>query len=174
MRIKYRLPNTTLSWTIEPASNPIIISFLLMSFITTAFLTLIITNSPFYMRLSVILISFCFGVGLVIIGVSWFFLSLVIMFLGGIMVVFVYASSLGRNFVIKFSTGVTRLLISLGLILAGATYIVKLETSLISQPLSFVYSFPSFIMISLLGMILLSILFVVSKLVTINEGAIKL
>ena len=90
------------------------------------------------------------------------------------MVVFVYASSLGRNFVIKFSTGVTRLLISLGLILAGATYIVKLETSLIYQPLSFVYSFPSFIMISLLGVILLSILFVVSKLVTINEGAIKL
>ena len=184
------MPHITLFWTIEPASNPmyllvIVYPIVLIRFnlnITyvriilpiAAILAILSTFSPFYIRLSVIVISFSFGLSLVYSGTSWFFFSLVIMFLGGIIVVFVYASSLGRNFVIIFSTNrsyfIVVVIISIMLrFLFSNSYIVSINQSLVS-----IYNLQSFIFITILGSVLLGVLFVVSKVVTINDGTIKL
>lgn len=96
------------------------------------------------------------------------------MFLGGIIVVFVYASSLGRNFVIIFSTNrsyfIVVVIMSIMLrFLFSNSYIVSINQSLVS-----IYNLQSFIFITILGSVLLGVLFVVSKVVTINDGTIKL
>ena len=96
------------------------------------------------------------------------------MFLGGIIVVFVYASSLGRNFVIIFSTNrsyfIVAVIMSIMLrFLFSNSYIVSINQSLVS-----IYNLQSFIFITILGSVLLGVLFVVSKVVTINDGTIKL
>ena len=137
-------------------------------------MAILFTSSPFYTRLGVVIISFSFGLFLVYSGTPWFFFSLVIIFLGGIIVVFVYASSLGSNFVISFSVKgkYVTLLVVLSIILMWIycdLNIVNINQSLVS-----IYSLQSFIFIFVLGRILLRVLFVVSKVVSSNDGAIKL
>lgn len=88
--------------------------------------------------------------------------------------VFVYASSLGRNFVIKFSVPVSSVI---GVFLTALTIRLLCTNQIMgstSQPLASIYTFPSLIFITLLGRVLIAILFVVSKIVSINDGAIKL
>lgn len=106
-------------------------------------------------------------------GIRWFFYSLVIMFLGGIIVVFVYASSLGNNFILLIKSNY------LNFVLAIAVATLTLINE--AQPNFMIYSAPSIIYsedisgpIILIGLILLSVLFVVAKTVKVEDGAIKL
>ena len=74
------------------------------------------------------------------------------------------------NFLVinKFLAVVISLLMLI-LILFGKNNIFIISQSLVS-----IYSLQSFIFIAILGSILLGVLFVVSKVVTMNDGAIKL
>ena len=139
-----------------------------------AIIVVLCTRSPFYIRLSVIIVSFSFGLSLVFYGASWFFFSLVIIFLGGIIVVFVYASSLGRNFVITFLVSNKFLAVVISMSVSIVILFSNNNVFIISQSLVSIYSLQSFIFIAILGSILLGVLFVVSKVVTMNDGAIKL
>ena len=139
-----------------------------------AIIVVLCTRSPFYIRLSVIIVSFSFGLSLVFYGASWFFFSLVIIFLGGIIVVFVYASSLGRNFVITFLVSNKFLVVVISISVLIVILFSNNNIFIISQSLVSIYSLQSFIFIAILGSILLGVLFVVSKVVTMNDGAIKL
>ena len=139
-----------------------------------AIIVVLCTRSPFYIRLSVIIVSFSFGLSLVFYGASWFLFSLVIVFLGGIIVVFVYASSLGRNFVITFLVSNKFLAVVISMSVSIVILFSNNNIFIISQSLVSIYSLQSFIFIAILGSILLGVLFVVSKVVTMNDGAIKL
>ena len=97
-----------------------------------------------------------------------------IIFLGGIIVVFVYASSLGRNFVITFLVSNKFLVVVISISVLIVILFSNNNIFIISQSLVSIYSLQSFIFIAILGSILLGVLFVVSKVVTMNDGAIKL
>jgi len=96
------------------------------------------------------------------------------MFLGGIIVVFVYASSLGSNFVIKFSVRVSSMVGAFCAVFTVSLLTTNQAIGLIPQSLASIYTLPSLVIVILLGRVLMAILFVVSKMVAINDGAIKL
>jgi len=96
------------------------------------------------------------------------------MFLGGIIVVFVYASSLGSNFVIKFSVRVSSMVGAFCTVFTVNLLTTNQAIGLIPQSLTSIYTLPSLVIVILLGRVLMAILFVVSKMVAINDGAIKL
>ena len=168
------MSHITLSWTIKPASNPIIFLIVASILILTSIIVFSSTKSPFYVRLSIILVSFSYGVILIYSGLSWFFFSLVIIFLGGIIVVFVYASSLGSKFIITFSLDKYSLIAFVITITAIAILICEHVKSPNPIQLIILYRNYSSLFILMIGTVLLLILFVVSKVVAINDGAIKL
>ena len=166
--------------TSKPASNtinldiPIRIIILLLTFIIIALIiTITSLNSPFYFSLSVVSLSFSLGLMLSFIGITWFFYSLVVMFLGGMIVVFVYASSLRNNFVIKMDNMFTTIALSV-----GVRVVIQLNSylSLIHKSLNpaLVYSAGITPIVVMLRSMLLLVLFVISKVVKIEDGALKL
>ena len=181
----FKLSNTSYYSTLKtrkPASNTIIIILnsreiiIILTLIFFCFLSvfsIIFIKSPFYFRLTVVCTSFFFGTILSLLGIRWFFYSLVVIFLGGIMVVFVYASSLRNNFIIKLGSMGPVVIIS-----ARSALIVILNSqfTLVHKSLnpSMIYSSGVIAVIIVLSVILLLVLFVISKVVKVEDGAIKL
>ena len=95
------------------------------------------------------------------------------MFLGGMMVVFVYASSLRNNFVIKVDNMFTTIALSVGVRVAIQlnSYLSLMHKSL--NP-ALVYSAGITPIVVMLRSMLLLVLFVISKVVKIEDGALKL
>ena len=95
------------------------------------------------------------------------------MFLGGMIVVFVYASSLRNNFVIKMDNMFTTIALSV-----GVRVVIQLNSylSLIHKSLNpaLVYSAGITPIVVMLRSMLLLVLFVISKVVKIEDGALKL
>lgn len=87
---------------------------------------------------------------------------------------FVYASSLGRKFVIAFSINRNYFIIAGVLSVVFRFLLSNSNIVSVNQSLVSIYNLQSFIFIIVLGSILLGVLFVVSKVVTMNDGTIKL
>ena len=96
-----------------------------------------------------------------------------VIFLGGMIVVFVYASSLRNNFVIKMDNMFTTIALSV-----GVRVVIQLNSylSLIHKSLNpaLVYSAGITPIVVMLRSMLLLVLFVISKVVKIEDGALKL
>ena len=130
-------------------------------------------KSPFYVSLSVILCSIGLGLFLILAGISWFFYSLVIIFLGGIIVVFVYASSLSNNFILLTSIKTIYFIIG-GVLSFIIIFSTKLQrfSPFTCPPILFFGD--TIRVVALLALVLLLVLFVVVKAVKVEDGAIKL
>lgn len=130
--------------------------------------------SPFIARCIVILFAFLWSRKLIILSIDWFFYSLVIIFLGGIMIIFTYTSSLSGIF--KFKVPIFKP--SLGLILI--IIIKRFRRSNILFPLCSQYTI--WITYSLIGygilrirvILILIVLFIVVKLIGVSEGPLKI
>ena len=136
------------------------------------FYSLLYYKNPFVITMIVIFSTVILGIALITIIMSWFFYSVVVIFLGGIIVVFLYASSLSTlfkietNFKIKW-VDVILFPLSLRVIFINSNY----NSNII--PL-FVYSSTNQWMIVYLVLFLLSVLFLVVKLSTRDTGPLKL
>ena len=136
------------------------------------FHSLLYYKNPFVITMIVIFSTVILGITLITIIMSWFFYSVVVIFLGGIIVVFLYASSLSTlfkietNFKIKW-VDVILFPLSLRVIFINRNY----NSNII--PL-FVYSSTNQWMIVYLVLFLLSVLFLVVKLSTRDTGPLKL
>ena len=136
------------------------------------FYSLLYYKNPFVITMIVIFSTVILGITLITIIMSWFFYSVVVIFLGGIIVVFLYASSLSTlfkietNFKIKW-VDVILFPLSLRVIFINRNY----NSNII--PL-FVYSSTNQWMIVYLVLFLLSVLFLVVKLSTRDTGPLKL
>ena len=62
----------------------------------------LLTNSPFLISIGVIVLSAGWGLLLLKISVRWFFYRLILLFLGGMIVIFTYASSISVRFKFAF------------------------------------------------------------------------
>ena len=147
---------------------------LLSMYVTILSILIVIrVNSPFYLSLRVILCALGFGLLLAVKGISWFFYSLVIMFLGGIIVIFVYASSIRNNFIIALSMNIKYAV--LRLIVVRFLYLnIHTRRGRAKLCPTSLYRPEVVRVVILIRLILLSVLFVVSKIVKIEDGAIKL
>lgn len=139
------------------------------------FIVLLIAKSPFSMCLR--LISFVALLGFIIhlIGLMWLMYTLIIIFLGGIIIVFVYTSSVNNRFKLKVKIGWARLLGVIVLIIRLSKGLAIRET--LNKPQEAVWNFlygPSRGLVLFLGTVIILSLFIVVKLVQVEKGPLKI
>lgn len=105
-------------------------------------------------------------------NVRWFFYSIVVIFLGGMIVVFLYASSLRTLFKVETNFGVklSPIISSLSIIIF---MLINMNYNSNNMPLILYSSLNQFIIVYLV-LFLLSVLFLVVKLSTRDTGPLKL
>jgi hypothetical protein len=136
------------------------------------FHSLLYYKNPFVITMIVIFSTVILGITLITIIMSWFFYSVVVIFLGGIIVVFLYASSLSTLFKIETNFKIKWVDVILFPLSLRVIFINRNYNSNIT-PL-FIYSSTNQWMIVYLVLFLLSVLFLVVKLSTRDTGPLKL
>ena len=136
------------------------------------FYSLLYYKNPFVITMIVIFSTVILGITLITIIMSWFFYSVVVIFLGGIIVVFLYASSLSTLFKIETNFKIKWVDVILFPLSLRVIFINRNYNSNIT-PL-FIYSSTNQWMIVYLVLFLLSVLFLVVKLSTRDTGPLKL
>lgn len=134
----------------------------------------LIAKSPFLISLGLVSFSFALRLFVHSVGYVWVTYTLVIIFLGGIIIVFIYASSLNRVFkliikiykILIFSAS----LIALSLIVGGELLI---EGQLYSTPVWLNFCCRSLGVLCIIALLVLFTLFIVVKLVQVREGPLK-
>lgn len=135
---------------------------------------MLLTKSPFIIRLGLVIFSFILRLTLHRSGCMWVAYTLIIMFLGGIMIVFIYASSIDSVFkliiklhkVVVFSTT----LVVLSLLSATALFNINQFSP---TPVWLNFCCSSLGVLCVMALLILSTLFIVVKLVQIREGPLK-
>lgn len=134
----------------------------------------LIAKSPFMISLGLVIFSFTLRFAVHSAGYLWVSYTLVIMFLGGIIIVFIYASSMDSVFklIIKIQK-VVWLSISLVILsLLSWTYFLNLS-HFYSTPVWLNFCSRRAGVLCVIILIVLSTLFIVVKLVQIREGPLK-
>lgn len=134
----------------------------------------LIAKSPFLISLGLVSFSFALRLFVHSVGYVWLTYTLVIIFLGGIIIVFIYASSLNRVFkliikiykILIFSAS----LIALSLIVGGELLI---GGQLYSTPVWLNFCCRSLGVLCIIALLVLFTLFIVVKLVQVREGPLK-
>ena len=152
----------------------IFIEIIILFLLTVSFRWLFITQSPFFISLSLLMFAFCWRIIIHRAGSIWVRYTLVLIFLGGIMIVFVYASSMNRVFKLKVEIG--KSMVSLLVLLRVLT---MKPCSLLSNRFS--GRSPTWLnfflinsgVIILMARFILITLFIVVKLVQLSEGPLK-
>lgn len=132
-------------------------------------MTFILSRSPFLIRLSLVILSFCLRIILLINSFSWMFYTLIILFLGGIIIVFIYISSLNSIFKISLKR---KLVIPIFILI-----MIFIKDRFLSNKFNdpwINFNFMNYISIIFIVVIILLRLFIIVKLVSINEGPIKI
>lgn len=143
--------------------------------VTISSLLIIVTRSPFFIRMNIVLFSLAWAAAIYNSSADWFIYTLVIMFLGGIIVIFTYASSLSSLF--KLSFGMVPHAIGVVAILTLPLRVLNKAAvaPLLSNTTPWIgYSWISFYFIIMIVFIIITVLFIVVKLVQVNEGPIKI
>lgn len=134
----------------------------------------LIAKSPFMISLGLVILSFTLRLTVHSVGCLWVTYTLVIIFLGGIIIVFIYASSMDSVFklMIKIQK-VVRLSISfIALSLVSWTYFLNLS-HFYSTPVWLNFCSSRAGVLCVIILFILSTLFIVVKLVQIREGPLK-
>lgn len=135
---------------------------------------LLVTKSPFIISLGLVMFSFSLSLTLHSSGCVWVTYTLIIIFLGGIIIVFIYASSINRVFklIIKIHKVAlfTFTLVLLSLFTgAGSSSIRQSYTT----PVWLNFCLRSLTVLCVIAILILSTLFIVVKLVQVSEGPLK-
>nr|ACK86647.1 NADH dehydrogenase subunit 6 [Paracyclopina nana] len=139
-------------------------------------LLLVANQSPFVIALMLTVYSMFIGVILGLSGLKWFAFSLILLFLGGMMIVFIYASSLSSSHKLSFS-------VTLGSLLLITSYFFLLLLFLSSFPVTLsmpylqmkvLFSSLCYQVICLFGAMLLMLMFLLVKMVKVESGSLKL
>lgn len=135
---------------------------------------LLVTKSPFIISLGLVMFSFSLSLTLHSSGCVWVTYTLIIIFLGGIIIVFIYASSINRVFklIIKIHKVAlfTFTLVLLSLFTgAGSPSIRQSYTT----PVWLNFCLRSLTVLCVIAILILSTLFIVVKLVQVSEGPLK-
>ena len=158
-------------FTIVWANWGIIIS----AFIIVSSCLLFLSRSPFFIRINLIVFRIFWSFNVYLSSADWFFYTLVIIFLGGIIVMFTYASSLTNVFktsvVAQFKSTVFLLV---AFVFTFMSCLVPIHNPCMSNSTWMVYYWPSTIFTLLIVLTIIITLFVVVKLVQINEGPLKI
>jgi len=139
------------------------------------FIVLLTAKSPFTLCLRLITLVAVLGFILHLIGLIWLIYTLIIIFLGGIIIVFVYTSSVNNSFKLKVKIGGARLLGLMILIISLAKGFTIREA--LNRPQEAVWSFlygPSRGLVLFLGRVIIISLFIVVKLVQAEKGPLKI
>lgn len=132
-------------------------------------------RSPFVLCIRLIFLAISLRVYIHSVSSFWFTYALIIMFLGGIIVVFSYASSMNRGFKLNLKWYKIKDIIFIIFIIRplriGTLSFIKI---LSKAPTSLNYSSTSRPVIIISAGLLLIALFIVVKLVQIEEGPLKL
>lgn len=148
------------------------ISIIYLTLVTFIFYFLLYYKNPFVITIIVILSTLLLGASFITIRMSWFFYSIVVIFLGGMIVVFLYASSLRTLFKLERNFGFNSFQIMFSaltvcFILINSTYNSNKE------PLFTFFRGNQFILIYLV-LFLLVVLLLVVKLSSRDTGPLKL
>ena len=141
------------------------------------FLSLILfffRRSPFLNRLGLLLFAFCIGLEYLRIGLEWYFFVLTLIFLGGVIVVFTYASACTNYF--RFSYQRSKL-IKLFLGLRILCFYMKGVKSVLGGELYLALkgAFSGFARgrLVIMGLVLILVLVILVKLVKLEDGPLK-
>ncbi len=152
----------------KPDANTIVCVLLLILLIT---ILIFFSSSPFVLRLSLVSLVIILGVGLALVNLTWLFYAIVVVFLGGIIVAFTYCSSLNSYF--KFYVNINFLFLFTLLFITGG---ILIPNSSLLINIKFIIRFLVFqsIPLFLFTFSILLTLTLVVKIVSINEGPLKL
>lgn len=142
-----------------------------MLFIALFFI--IYSKSPFVICLRLIFSVAGLGSLIHFLGRVWLIYTLIIMFLGGIIIVFVYTSTVNNNFKVYISY--LRPVVCSVVFRGGVVYTVQPETFL-SQSQAAVWIFPvarAYNYVTFLAFTILLSLFIIVKMVQIEQGPLK-
>jgi len=136
---------------------------------------ILIVKSPFSICLRLVRFVISLGFIMHLIGLIWLIYTLIIIFLGGIIIVFVYTSSVNNRFKLKVK-------INLPIFLSVTIFIFRLIRFLniggiLNKPQEAVWNFlygPSRGLIIFLGAVIIISLFIVVKLVQVEKGPLKI
>lgn len=134
-----------------------------------------LSRSPFFIRINLIVFRVFWSFNVYLASADWFFYTLIIIFLGGIIVIFTYASSLTNVFKTSIVTQFKRIILLIVAFVFVFMYCsVPIYNFCISNSTWIVYYWPSTIFTILMVLTVIITLFVVVKLVQINEGPLKI
>lgn len=150
--------------------------FLIYAILVLSAFAAVTRQSPFLVSLIIIAYSILIGIFLRARGLKWFAFSLILMFLGGIIIVFVYASSLSRRSKLVAPSGALRLLILCVVVRVLLYYSPALHywgifSEMQVKPL---FSLFAYKIICTLGIVLLITLFLLIKIIKFERGSLKL
>jgi len=137
-------------------------------------LLVLITKSPFIISLGLITFSFTLSLTLHSVGCIWLTYTLIIMFLGGIIIVFIYASSI--NSVFKLMIKIHKVVVfSFSLVALSIVSWTRLSRTYQFYPTPVWLNFccSSLGVLGMMALLILSTLFIVVKLVQVREGPLK-
>jgi len=139
-----------------------------------SFIIIIRAKSPFIICLRLVFLVIVLGSWLHMIGVMWIIYTLVIIFLGGIIIVFVYAASVNNSFKISIPYALVRF-ISLFFSFTLFPYFITYEILIQNNPAIWIFSISSsYRYIIFLSLIILIRLFAIVKIVQIERGPLKM
>merc|ERR1712238_342789 len=143
------------------------VQIIILLSLSCSILFVLLTKSPFIIRLGLVIFSFILRLTLHRSGCMWVAYTLIIMFLGGIMIVFIYASSIDSVFklIIKLHKVVV-----LSLLSATALFNINQFSP---TPVWLNFCCSSLGVLCVMALLILSTLFIVVKLVQIREGPLK-
>lgn len=135
---------------------------------------MLVTKSPFIIRLGLVVLSFTLRLTIHRVGYMWVTYTLVIMFLGGIIIVFIYASAMDSVFklvvklykVIMFSTSLVVISLSSWACLFNTNHYY-------TTPVWLNFCCRRVGVLGVMILLILSTLFIVVKLVQIGDGPLK-
>ena len=151
-------------------TSPIIVLLLL----SCSILLVLISKSPFIISLGLVIFSFTLRMTLHRAGCVWVTYTLVIIFLGGIIIVFIYASSIDSVFklIIKLQKVVFLTIILVAL--STLSWVFLLNTNhYYATPVWLNFCCSRAGVLGVMVLLILSRLFIVVKLVQISEGPLK-
>lgn len=135
---------------------------------------MLITKSPFIIRLGLVAFSLVLRLTIHRAGFIWVTYTLVIMFLGGIIIVFIYASSINSVFklmVKRYKVVIFSTTLVLPCFLTWGGFLNSGQVS--STPVWLNFCCRSTTVLCVIAMLILLTLFIVVKLVQVLEGPLK-
>ena len=136
-------------------------------------LILLHVNSPFTICLSLVIFVSLIGIWSHFIGRLWLMYTLIIIFLGGIIIVFIYTASVNNRF--KFLINTYR--VTFASLLVGFGFFTRLNSSRhhsnLQEGVWRIFRAVSVRLVVFLGLMIIMTLFTVVKLVQIDQGPLK-